>query len=82
MKRLILLTTLSLFAINFMFGQDHERYSELVKEASYHYDKKEYQESGQKYSEAFKISNSLGKVNDSVSQRRELLWDDVGEDMG
>lgn len=64
MKRLILLITSILFAINFMFGQDHERYSELVKEASYHYDKKEYQESGQKYSEAFKISSTLGKVND------------------
>ena len=64
MKRLILLTTLSLFAINFMFGQDHERYSELIKEASYHYEKKEYQESGQKYSEAFDVSSTLGTVND------------------
>lgn len=64
MKRLILLTTLSLFVINFIFGQDHERYSKLIKEASCHYEKKEYQESGHKYSEAFKISSILGKVND------------------
>lgn len=64
MIRFILLTSLSLLSINFTFGQVHEKYSELIKEALIHYEKKEYQESGQKYSEAFKFSSTTGKVND------------------
>lgn len=64
MKKLTLLTILSLFVFNFTFGQDREKYSELIKTAWSLYESKEYLKSGEKYSEAFVALGGKGMVND------------------
>lgn len=63
-KKLIVLTILSLFVSNFTFGQDREKYSELIKTAWSLYESKEYIKSGEKYSEAFVALDGKGRVND------------------
>lgn len=55
MKKPILLALLALFISNISFGQEREKYSDLVREAWNLYETKDYKESGEKYSEAFKI---------------------------
>lgn len=64
MKKLIVMAILSLLVTNLTFGQDHEKYSELIKEAWKLYETKEYLRSGQKYSEAFVALVGKGMVND------------------
>jgi len=64
MKKLALITVFSLFVFNGMFGEDHVKYNELVKEALSFYESKEYLKSGQKYSEAFAALGDRGIVND------------------
>lgn len=64
MKKLTLIAFLSVFVFNFTFGQDREKYSELVKEAWALYEAKEYLKSGQKYSEAFTALGGKGLVDD------------------
>ena len=64
MKKLTLLTILSLSVFNFVFGQDHKKYSELIQEAWSLYKSKNFLQSGQKYSEAFVALGGKGMVND------------------
>ena len=64
MKKLTLLTISSLLVFNFAFGQDHEKYSELIQEAWSLYKSKNFLQSGQKYSEAFVALGGKGVVND------------------
>lgn len=64
MKELTLLVILSLLIINFGYGQDQEKYSELIKKAWSSYQSKDFLESGQKYSEAFVALGGKGIVND------------------
>jgi len=53
---------LNLFVFNLTFGQNQEKYSELVKEAWALYEAKEYLKSGQKYREAFTFLEWKGIV--------------------
>ena len=62
--RLFLILCLSLFLVNFTFGQDKEKYSELIKEAWGFYEAKEYLKSGHKYNEAFIAFGGKGFIND------------------
>jgi len=64
MRKPALIIFISLFAFNFVFGQDKEKYAELVKEAKSLYKSKEYLKSGQKYSEAFVALEGEIIVND------------------
>jgi len=64
MKKLIILPILSLFVFNFTFGQDNEKYAELIKEAWDLYQAKEYLESGQKYAQAFIANGGKGLIGD------------------
>lgn len=64
MKKLIVLTILSLYVFNFTFGQDQKKYSELIKLAWSLYESKDYLKSGEKYSEAFVALGGKGMIND------------------
>lgn len=64
MKKITLLTILTLFVFNLTFGQDREKYPELIKTAWSLYESKDYLESGEKYSEAFVALGGKGMVND------------------
>lgn len=64
MNRLTTLTVLFLIIFNSIFGQDNEKYADLVNEASRLYKNKEYVKSGQKYSEAFEALGGKGVVKD------------------
>lgn len=64
MKKLIILPILCLFAFNFTFGQDNEKYAELIKGARDLYQAKEYLESGQKYAQAFIANGGKGLIGD------------------
>lgn len=64
MKKLTVLTILSLFVFNVTFGQDREKYSELIKTAWSLYESKDYLKSGEKYSEAFVALGEKVMVND------------------
>jgi hypothetical protein len=64
MKKLTILTILCLFVFNFTFGQDRNKYSELIKSALSLYDSKDYLKSGEKYSEAFCALSGKGMVDD------------------
>lgn len=64
MKKLTILTILSLIVSNITFAQDREKYSELINEAWNFYETQEYLKSGQKYSEAFVALGGKGMVSD------------------
>jgi len=64
MKKLAVLTLLSLIVFNYTFGQDIEKYSELIKTASNLYESKDFLKSGEKYSEAFAALGGQGMLND------------------
>jgi hypothetical protein len=64
MKIRILVTIIGLLMFNLTFGQDREKYSELIKEAWNLYESKEYLNSGKKYAEAFVALNNRGMVTD------------------
>ena len=49
MKKLTLLAILSLLVFNFTYGQDREKYSELIKEVWGFYGSKDFLKSGKKY---------------------------------
>jgi hypothetical protein len=67
MKGKILLASLGVLIVINSFGQDQQKYSDLVKEARKLYENKEYLKSGQKYSEAFKIINNKAITSDRLS---------------
>ncbi len=64
MKKLTVLTILTLFVFNYTFGQDSKKYATLVKTAWSLYQSKDYLESGEKYSEAFVALGGKGIVSD------------------
>lgn len=64
MKKLNFLIILGLLIGNISFGQDQDKYSELVKQADSLYQSKNYKESGEKFSEAFVALGNKGAVND------------------
>lgn len=64
MKKLSIRPILSLFVFNFTFGQNHEKYAELIKDAWNLYQAKEYLESGQKYAQAFIVNGGKGLIAD------------------
>ncbi|MDP2040447.1 MAG: hypothetical protein Q8S14_00520 [Algoriphagus sp.] len=64
MKKLTIFTILFLFAYNHIFGQDREKYTELITTAWKLYESKDYLMSGEKYSEAFVALGGRGMVND------------------
>lgn len=64
MKKLNFLIILGLLIGNISFGQDQDKYSELVKQADSLYQSKNYKESGEKFSEAFVTLGNKGAVND------------------
>jgi hypothetical protein len=64
MKKIVLLTVLSLLVFSFTYGQDQVKYSELVKEAWSLYESKEFLKSGKKYSEAFVALGGKGMTTD------------------
>ena len=64
MKKLTLITFLGLFALNFTFGQDQEKYTELIKEAWTLYEEKDYLMSAHKYAEAFIALGGKGMIDD------------------
>ncbi|MDR2971764.1 MAG: hypothetical protein LBU83_07560 [Bacteroidales bacterium] len=64
MRKLALIVFCSLFMFNFSFGQDKEKYAELIKKAWQLYESKEYLQSGQKYAEAFIALGGKGMTND------------------
>lgn len=64
MRKITILTILGFLIFNYSFGQDKEKYSELINEAWKLYESKEFQKSGEKYSEAFKVLENKGMVND------------------
>lgn len=64
MKIKLLITIIGLLAFNLTFGQNQEKYPELVKEASNLYDSKEYKKSANKYKEAFDQIDGKAYPND------------------
>lgn len=64
MKKITALTILYLLAFNFTFGQDREKYTELIDAAWRLYESKDYLKSGEKYSEAFVALGGNGTVED------------------
>lgn len=64
MKNLTLLTLLCLLAFNFTHAQDNEKYNALIKEAWSLYERKDFLESAEMYSEAFVALGGKGMVND------------------
>jgi hypothetical protein len=64
MKKLMILTILSLLVFNSSFGQDITKYSEIIKEAWSLYESKDYLKSGEMYSDAFDALGGKGMVND------------------
>ena len=64
MKKIAFITFFGLFVFSCTFGQNQEKYTELIKEALKLYDEKEYLMSAQKYAEAFIAFGGKGIVND------------------
>ena len=64
MKNRILLTCIGLFLFNLAFGQDKEKYSELIKDAWSLYEANEYQKSANKYKEAFDVFDGKAYPDD------------------
>ena len=53
MKQRLLFTLLAVCLLNLSFGQDREKYLELISEAQLLCDNSKFEEAGQKFSEAF-----------------------------
>ncbi|MDX5348261.1 MAG: hypothetical protein LPK19_13570, partial [Hymenobacteraceae bacterium] len=64
MKQKLFLTAMGLFYAVLSFGQNQEKYNQLVKEAWKLYEAKEYKKSGFTYSEAFAGWGNKGVIND------------------
>jgi len=63
MKKSIL-AILGLLIFNLSFGQNREKYTELIKEAWNLYQTKDYKQSAEKYSEAFSALGDKGNISD------------------
>ncbi len=66
MKKLTVLTILSILLFNVTFGQNIKKYYELVETAYSLYESKNYLESGKKYSEAFVLVDG-GRLHDKYN---------------
>jgi hypothetical protein len=64
MKKTTLFTIIGFLMINLSFGQENEKYSELINEGWKLYQTKEYLKSAEKYSEAFNVSKGEEKSSD------------------
>lgn len=64
MKKSTILAILGLLIFNHSFGQDREKYSELIKEAWNLYETKDYKQSAKKYSQAFSALGDKGSTSD------------------
>lgn len=64
MKKTSILAILGLLMFSISFGQDREKYSELIKEAWNLYETKDYKHSAEKYSEAFVALGNKGNISD------------------
>ena len=64
MKPQIFLLFLGIFITTLTFGQDQEKYAQLIGEAWKLYESKAFPQSGQKYAEAFVALGNKGMVND------------------
>lgn len=64
MKKSTILAILGLFVFNLSFGQDQEKYSELIKGAWNLYKTKDYKQSAEKYSQAFSILGDKSNTSD------------------
>lgn len=64
MKKSSLLIIFGFLMFNHSFGQDQQKYSDLVQEAWNLYEEKNFRESGKKYSEAFVALGNKGAVSD------------------
>lgn len=64
MKKITILTLLGLVIFNSSFGQNSEKYLELIDEAWELYEDKEYLKSANKYSEAFVAGGNKGSIED------------------
>jgi len=64
MRKITILTILGFLIFSYSFGQDREKYSELINEAWKLYESKEFQKSGEKYSEAFTALGDKVSTND------------------
>lgn len=64
MKITTILTILGLLIFNFSFGQDREKYSEIIKKAWDLYETKNYKQSAEKYSEAFSVLENKANTSD------------------
>jgi hypothetical protein len=67
MTKKTILTLLGILFFNLSFGQDQQKYSELVTEAQNLYKNKEYLKSAQKYSLALKNINNPALANDRIA---------------
>src|SRR5680860_156187 len=64
MKKTTLFTIIGFLMINLSFGQENEKYSELINEGWKLYQTKEYLKSAEKYSDAFNVSKGKEKSSD------------------
>lgn len=64
MKKTTLLTIIGFLIFNLSFGQENEKYSELINEAWKLYETKEYLNSAEKYSEAFSVLENKASTSD------------------
>lgn len=64
MKKIKVITLISLLLLNYSFGQDRDKYSELIRAAWSLYEGKEYLKSGEKYTEAFEALGGKGVITD------------------
>jgi hypothetical protein len=64
LKQFLLLTVTCLPLSTTAFGQDHEKYTELIEKAWSFYDSKEYLASGETYTQAFVALGGKGAVTD------------------
>lgn len=64
MKNTAILVVLGFLVFNLSYGQNQEKYSELIKEAWNLYKTKEYKQSAQKYSQAFSVMGDESKIPD------------------
>ena len=64
MRKAMILAILGMMITNLLSGQNQKSYDQLVNEAGQLYDSKDYQKSGEKYSEAFVVAGNKGTLVD------------------
>jgi len=67
LKIKLTLVILGILLLIKLFGQDQQRYLDLINQARKFYDNKEYLKAGQKYSEAFKSTDNTVPYGDRIN---------------